>query len=77
MAYDLKKGSPQFDIFTQQESVLQFDANMTTNTEAVGVLIGLNFTGTFYGAGKLRANLPGAQIITFEVLGTFRLKLAN
>jgi hypothetical protein len=76
-SYDIRRGQPQFDIFTQQESVAEFDGTMLTYTEAVGCLNGDTFSGKFFGAGDINVAVPVAPVIKFEVLGWFRLKLGN
>ncbi|MDR6660867.1 hypothetical protein J2W51_003437 [Tardiphaga robiniae] len=74
--YEFKKGQPQFDIFTQEESPALFNGNMVTYGEAVGHLVEDNYLGKFFGGADIRMDVPGAQTITLDMSGTFRLKLA-
>jgi hypothetical protein len=76
-AYDVKRGQPQFDMLTQQQGIAEVDCRMTTYTEAVGTLDGSNFAGQFYGAGEITYQPQGKPHISFELLGTFWLKLQS
>jgi hypothetical protein len=75
--YSIRRGQPQFDLFTQERTVAEVDCEMATYTEAVGVLDGSIFAGKFYGGADIAYALPGNPVLTFDVSGTFQLKLRD
>jgi hypothetical protein len=74
-SYEVRRGQPQFDLFTQEQTVAEVDCTLTTYTEAIGRLEGSYFAGKFFGGGDIAYDLPGNPVLTFDLSGTFRLRL--
>jgi hypothetical protein len=70
-------GQPQFDIFTQEQTIAEVDAKMTTYSEAVGSLEDDRFTGNFFGGAEVVYDLPGNPALTVDISGIFYLKLRD
>jgi hypothetical protein len=75
--YSIRRGQPQFDIFTQEQTIAEVDAKMTTYSEAVGSLEDDRFTGNFFGGAEVVYDLPGNPALTVDISGIFYLKLRD
>jgi hypothetical protein len=75
--YSLRRGQPLFDIFTQEQTIAEVDAKMTTYSEAVGSLEDERFTGRFFGGAEVVYDFPGSPALTVDISGIFYLKLSD
>jgi hypothetical protein len=75
--YYVRKGQPQFDLFTQEKVATEVDCKMTTYSEAIGSLDGAFFVGRFFGGADIAYDLPGTPVVSFDISGIFRLKLRD
>ncbi|MBC9883237.1 type I restriction enzyme HsdR N-terminal domain-containing protein [Bradyrhizobium sp. INPA01-394B] len=73
--YSIRRGQPQFNLFTQEQGIATVDAQMTTYSEAVGSLEGDRFTGLFFGGAEVVYDMPGSPTLTVDISGAFYLKL--
>ncbi|MGX0961496.1 hypothetical protein AB7M63_001945 [Bradyrhizobium japonicum] len=73
--YSIRRGQPQYDLFTREQSIATVDAQITTYSEAIGSLEGDRFTGLFFGGAEVIYDLPGSPALTVDISGAFYLKL--